>query len=191
QRVHGNVVFGDVGLELLQRPVGDGVQLDELLDRVPGGERNVSASGRLGAAQAREPTGSALKRAVERADLADLAARLAVLDGEAEAVDAVARDELLDLARIREDDADLAVIAALAFLERVERLGEMAACIQREDVEIDARRGDGVKHRLILKAEAGREGYPARHRLGDRLEAILQRLQGRQSLIERADVGVI
>ena len=54
------------------------------------------------------------------------------------------------------------------FEQRVERLGEVAAGVEREDVEGEVGGGDGGEHGLILDAEARREGDAAGDVVGDR-----------------------
>jgi len=124
------------------------------------------------APQTADPALRAFQLPVERADFADLAARLAVLDGKAEAEDAVAGDQLLHFTGIGEHDADVEAVAVLAGFERFQCLGEVAAGVEGEDVDLGAARRDGVENGLILDAEAGREGYAARHRAGDLDEAL-------------------
>ena len=97
QRIDGDGVLFDVALEMLEGPIGDRVDLDEVVLGVPGGERHLGALGRLIAAQARDPPGSSGERPVQGQHLADVAAGLAGLDGLAKAHDAVTGDELLDL----------------------------------------------------------------------------------------------
>src|SRR5690606_24882541 len=58
---------------------------------------------------------------------------------------------------------DLESIAPFTSFDRVERYGEMATRIERENVDRRARRRDGVQDRLILDAKARRERDASRH----------------------------
>jgi hypothetical protein len=58
-------------------------------------------------------------------------------------------------ATIRKHDADLEAVDVFAVFQRLERLGEMAAGIEREDVDLRCCLRDAVQHGLILNAEAG------------------------------------
>ena len=140
--------------------------------------------GRLIAPQARDPAGGAGERSVQRAHLADLAAGLAVLDREPEAEDAVARDELLDLARVGHDHADAQAVALLACLQRLQRLGKVAAGVEGENVDVGAGCGDGMQQRLVLETEARREGDAAGNGARDLGHALLERGDAGEAQIE-------
>ncbi len=155
QRVHGNVVGGDVGFELGKRPVGERVGFEEAEGCVDAHEGDFGTAWGLLAAQARDPAGRALQRAAEGLHFADVATGFAGVDGGAEAIDAVAGDELFESAGFGGDDADGAAVAADAVLDGVERLGKVTAGIEREDVDGGARDGDGVEDDLVFEAEAG------------------------------------
>src|SRR5688572_25937026 len=56
QRIHGNVVGGDIGGEVLGGPVGHWVDLDQGARLVPGGERNLGPSVGMLAPEAADPS---------------------------------------------------------------------------------------------------------------------------------------
>ena len=75
----------------------------------------------------------------------------------AEAEHPVAGDQRLDLLCVRRDQANANPVAQLGQLDRLEHFGKQAPGIEGEDIDLGAGLGDGVKDRLILEPEAGRE----------------------------------
>ncbi len=164
QRIHRHVVLGDIGGELLRRPVGDGVDLHEPALLIPGGKRDVGALLGMLAADAGDPALGTFQLAVQRPDFAHLAAGLAVVDRLAEAEHAVAGDESLDLRGFRRDEPDAQAIANLGKLDGLKHLGKQAAGVEGENIDVGAGLGDGIEDRLIVETEAGREDDPSLHR---------------------------
>ena len=77
--------------------------------------------------------------ALERLDLADAAAALALLEAEVEAVDAVVAHVLFDQLCIRVEDLDAALVAALDAIEQRQRLLVQPAGVEREHLDLGRR----------------------------------------------------
>src|SRR5215468_11402073 len=111
QRVHRQVVLARVTPDLRFGPGGERVQLDDPavrridLDHLDGG-----AGRRLLAPQTRQPGQFPRQRALQRLQLADRAALLALLDAAAEGEEALLALELLDGARLRKKRCDLRAV---------------------------------------------------------------------------------
>src|SRR5690242_18505769 len=115
QRIDGHAVRGDRGEHLLARPVEQRIELDDVAAGIERGKP--AGAPRLGLVgpRAGEPGGGARKSAVERLDLAHVAAGVARLLGLIEAVDAVALDHGFERGAFGVDGADAAAVAALRF----------------------------------------------------------------------------
>jgi hypothetical protein len=108
----------------------------------------------LASPQTRNPAAGTRQRPLERAHLAYLATGLAPRHREAEAHDAVAHDQALHVVRLGGDQADADPVSLLGGLDGLDGLREKAARIQRENIDLGARRCDRVQDRLILYTEA-------------------------------------
>ncbi len=95
-------------------------------------------------------------RALERLDLADAAAGLTLLETQIETIDAVVAHVLFDQLRIRVEDLDAALIAALDAIEQRERLVVQAAGVEREHLDLGDVAADDVRQHHRLGAEAVR-----------------------------------
>src|SRR4029079_10364414 len=69
QRIHRHVVLGDIGGELLRRPIGDGVDLHQPALLVPGGKRDVGALIGMLAADVGDPALGPFKLTVHEQDI--------------------------------------------------------------------------------------------------------------------------
>ena len=135
QRVDGDVVGGDVGVEPLERPVGQRVDLDQPVAGVPGGERHIApAADCPRRSPVIQPPAPARAR-LQRAHLADLAAGLAGLDGMAKAQARRRGRQALQLGCVGRNTRMREAVALLAVGERFQRLGEKAAGVEREHID--------------------------------------------------------
>ena len=127
---------------------------------------------RLIGAQAGDPAGGAGKRAVERFDLAHMAAGLARRDRGAKAVGALPVNQGLERRALGHDGANVLAVAALGLRPDVVRLGKQAAGIERDQVDGEILRQDGVADRLVFQSEAGGEDQRAFNGVASRLHAL-------------------
>ena len=174
QDVVGHEIVAHEAVDLLPRPVGERVQLDQAALRVERGERRRGAVGRLAGPQPGEPAARAGERAAERLDLAEAAAGLPGGDRAPEAVDALGPHEFLRGRALGRVGGDPDAVGRFGLGPGVVGLGEEAAGIEGDDLDAplrEARHGQGVGERLILDPEARREDEAAGDLRGDQVEA--------------------
>ena len=153
QLVVGHPVVTDVGPHLLARPLQHRVELLQPVPLVPRGDLQITAGGRLLAAQPGQPGAVAGESTPQRRDLADAAALVAAFDGVVEAVLAVLgrpRGDLLGIGADHPDHRAVALVDAVG--ERVGVLGQPAG-VDAEDVDPEAVLRDQVGHDHALGAE--------------------------------------
>jgi hypothetical protein len=95
-------------------------------------------------AQSADPGLGAFELAVQRANLADVAAGLTVLHRVPEAEYAVAGDEGLDFACLGHDETDAKPVTQFRQFDRLQHFGKQAPGVEGENVDVDARLGDGM-----------------------------------------------
>jgi len=93
-------------------------------------------------------------RSLERLDLADVAAAQPLLDAEVETIDTVVAHVLLDQLRVRVEDLDAALIAALDAIEQRQRLIVQPAGVEREHLDLGRVTADDVRQHHRLGTEA-------------------------------------
>ena len=104
---------------------------------------------------------------------------------EAEAEQAVTRDQRLHRVGFGSQHADPDAIAPLARGQRLERLGEVATGVEREDVDARAGPGNGVQNGLVFQPQARRERDAAGELRGDRSDTVLEASEGGQPFKQR------
>ncbi|CAK7255183.1 exported protein of unknown function [Shinella sp. WSC3-e] len=162
-RVHRNRIVGDIGLDALDVPVGQRIDLDQAAFGVELRERRVGTVAGLAAAKAGDPEGCPFECARKRLQLAHAATGVARLDALVEAVEAVLRGIGVDIVLAGMITRDGDAVLVLGLVDEVDGLLEEAAGLQRRDVDAEALGADGRRDHLVLDAEAGGEdGTPAK-----------------------------
>src|SRR5262249_22238964 len=142
-------------------PIGDRVDLHETAFLVPGCELDISAILRMLAADPGDPALRALELAVQRANLAHLAAGLAVVDRMAEAEHAIAGDQRLDLGCFRRHHPDAQAVTNFREFDGLQYLREQPSRVEGEDIEVDVGFGDRMEDGLIVETKTRGEGDAA------------------------------
>lgn len=132
-------------LDLLPRPVDQRVELEEAAHRVNGHKARAAALCRLIRPQPGDPAARPGKRAVERLDLADVAAGEARLARGVETIDALRRHEAFERARLGVDGADAAAITLLGLFPGPVGLGKQPPGVERGELDVEPRRADVVQ----------------------------------------------
>ena len=156
QSVVRQVARLDVGPHVLLRPIEQRTDLPQAVPLIPRHRLAERTLLRLLAAHARDPGTMTGDRALERLDLADVAATLPLLDTQVEAIDAVVAHVLLDQLRIRIEDLDPTLVAALDAIEQRERFVVQPAGVEREHPDLGDVAADDVRQDHRLGAEAVR-----------------------------------
>jgi len=188
QRVVGNVVLPQVTPHVVVRPPRERRELGEAVDVVGCFGHDVGAIGRLLTAQPGQPCALAGERARQRLDLARGATRAARVGAAPEAIDAVARDQGLDGARLGEMNDDVDLVAVANAVDQCLRLLRQAPGVEREDADVEPVARDEVDQHHVLGAEARCErrrsmllGDPVQQR-SRRRDAVVQRVHDHRSL---------
>lgn len=126
--------------------MGEGIDLDQLVTLVPGDQRGVRAGRRLDAADPGDPRVVAGQRALQRHDLAELAAPARVGGEEVLALEPVLVGDRVIRAGV--DDAD--AVGVGDGVARPEGLGEVVAGLQEEDVDTGTRGGAELHQHRVL-----------------------------------------
>ena len=114
------------------------------------------------------------KRARQRHDLADMAARLPRGDRTAEAADALLAEKFFDACAIRRKGANAFAVARFRLAPHIVGFGKQSPGFERHDIDVEVLGENGVNDRLILDPEAGREHQPPGDGLARRLEPAKQ-----------------
>src|SRR6266849_3473160 len=156
QRIHRQGMLARVLPGLRLGPVGERIELDEAaVLQIQIDHRHLRASGRLLAAQARDPRRAARERARERLELADGAALLALGDAASEGEESFLALELLHRRAIGKVALDEDAVATPHLLHHLVGLGMEAAGVEREDAQTRRVASRQVDERDVFDTEAG------------------------------------
>jgi len=116
---------------------------------------------RLVRAQADDPCRRAGERAIERLDLANMAAGESRIARSIKTVDPVLLDQRFEAFILRIDRADAPAVAALRLRPKLVALAKQPAGVECRNLNVDRVLGDQMENDLILQTEAGREHDPS------------------------------
>src|SRR5690606_39123616 len=114
----------DIGVDLVERPIGERVDLNEAALRVVFRERCRGTVSGLAAPQARHPYGRPFERPRKRHQLPDMTAGVASLDAFVEAVQAVLRSIRANLVRIGTEATDIDTEPLFRLADQGQRFGK-------------------------------------------------------------------
>ena len=181
QRIDGHVVGRDVGLDALQRPVRQRVDLDEAEARVPLGEGHLAASGRLPAPQPGHPAAGAGQRAL--AGGGPCARRSRPCGSRPRCGSRTGRraPPALPARRHRVPARECAGRSAARWPASVSSVSGKCRPVSRVNTSTRRpRRGDGVQDDLVLDAETCGKRHASRDGTGQDGQALLQTHRGGQ-----------
>src|SRR6185369_2065343 len=156
QGVVRQVAALDVGPHVLVGPIEQRADLPQTVALIPRHGFAERTLVRLFATHAGDPGTMAGDRALERLDLADIAAAQALFDAEVETVDAVVPHVLLDQLGVRVEDLDATLVATLDAIEQREGLVVQPAGIEREHLDLGHVTADDVGQHHRFGAQAVR-----------------------------------
>ena len=156
QCVVREVARADVLPHVLFRPVEQRTDLPQTVALIPCDGFAERTFGRLLTPHACDPRLAARNRALERLDLANVAAGLPFFDAEIEPVDPVVAHILLDVTGVRIEHLDATLIPTLEAIEQRERFIVEPAGIEREHLDVRRVRRDDIGEHHRLRAETVR-----------------------------------
>src|SRR6266850_483280 len=158
QRVVGHLEGADVFPYLALAPVGKWIDLDDTPRGIVFLQLELGTRDGLLAALAGDPGFLAFERALERLDLADMAAALAQLLAFVEGIAAEIRDVFGNGAGIRPEHLHVVAVARADRADHVERIGVQPLRVEGEDFDFELVPQDGVGDHHVLGGEARGEG---------------------------------
>ncbi len=172
ERVVGNVPIADDFPDVALAPVSEGIELHDAARGVVFLRFQFGSRAGLVAALARDPGCLSRERALQRLDLADVAAAFAQLHALVKRVAAEARDILGDRSRVGLEDLHFVAVAFTDRSDHVERVRVQPPGIQREDLDAEPEpqyhlgnhhvfRGQarGERHRRVLEGNAPQQPF--------------------------------
>src|SRR5215472_1869317 len=157
ERIHRNIVTGDITPDLVLAPLGERVEFGQPVLGVELLNCDVTAGERLGAPLPGDPRTATGERASEWGRLANGAAAPAQLDAAVERVDTVRSNVVLQRAHIGVMHLDRNVIALAHAIDQSIGLFGKPTGIEREDRDWQRQASNEVGEDHILGAEAARE----------------------------------
>src|SRR5208337_1736621 len=185
ERIHRNPMLCDVGFDALKRPIGQGIDLDEIESGVECGKGCVITRFGLLAPNTCNPPRGPRQSSLEREHLADVAASLPFLDCVSKAENTIARDEIFNAFGIGHQDANASSEQLLCARQSVVGLGEMPSGIEGDRLDFRISAHNGVEENLILQSEARRKNNPPRDKDFYCANARLQIVSGAKRTVER------
>src|SRR6266705_1181922 len=158
ERVVGHLEGADVLPYLVLAPVGERIELDDAARGVEFLKFQIGARDGLLAALAGDPGVLALERAIERLDLADVAAALAQLPAFIERVAAEVRGVVGDGLGVGMEHAHVVAVARADRRDHVERIGVQPLRVESEDLDAELVPQDHIGDHHVLGGQAGGEG---------------------------------
>src|SRR5262244_4567740 len=151
----------------LQGPVDKRVELDEIVGPVDGNEVNLRPICRLIGAQSRYPSLGGRERPRKRLDFSYITAGDTGLARAIETVDAADGDEVFERRLPRINRPNPPSVAPLGFFPSRVGFRKQPACVERDDIDVEAGFADVMKDDLIFQPKARGENDRSVERLAE------------------------